>query len=115
MKTLGKIIVIVFCFVLLFVPSALATRVKEQVIRQEDYGERWAFTVPEGILYCLDSGDGYPSVSFATDDETYALNGVAKDFGYPDITPIWKNNPNIRGTKVDISPFIQQGLKLCRS
>jgi len=92
-----------------------ATRVQNQVIRQEDYGDRWAFTVSDGILYCLDPGDASPSVSFATDDETYALNGNAKDLGYPDITPIWRNNPTAPSLKADLSPFIQQGLKLCRS
>jgi hypothetical protein len=115
MKTLGKIVLIVFCSVLLFMPSALATRVKDQVIRQKDYGDRWAFTVPDGILYCLDPGDGSPSVSFATDDETYALNGNAKDSGYPGIDPIWRNNPTTPSLKADLSPFIQQGLKLCTS
>ncbi|BAU14083.1 unknown protein [Leptolyngbya sp. NIES-3755] len=114
MKVLIRLIAIAFCFVLTFSFPALASRVSEVVIHQEEYGDLWAFTVPEGILYCLDPGDGYPSVAFATDNETYAVNGTAKALGYPDIEPIWRDDPQISGLKVDISPFIKKGLELCK-
>lgn len=79
-------------------------------ISSAEYGPVWPFTVTEGTLRCdadgprkyvtLDTGKGI----------YYALNGSAKAFGYPDAVSIQK--PGTTG--VDLQPFIQRGLTLCR-
>jgi hypothetical protein len=79
-------------------------------VTQQEFGERWPFTVPEGRLRCdkdgareyvtLDTGKGI----------YYALNGSARSFGFPDSKTIQK--PGTTGA--DLQPFIDRGLRLCR-
>lgn len=113
MKIRSHFFVILMCLFLLLTSPAFASSARQKVIRQSDYGDKWAFTVSNGILSCVNPGDKYPAITFTTDNKTYAINGIAKGLGYPDIDPIWKDNPNTSGLKVNISPFIQRGLSLC--
>lgn len=78
-------------------------------VNEADYGGDWPFTVSSGRLRC-ESGS---AVVFATGGNEYAVNGAASSQGYPDIDPIWRDNPDIPGTKVNISPLIDDGLELC--
>jgi len=53
-------------------------------------------------------------VYFTTDGRRYAVNGTAtarKDA--PDIDAIWRANPALEGTKINIGPVIDEGLELC--
>jgi hypothetical protein len=75
-----------------------------------DFGKRWPLTVDEGVLAC-DGSNGTGAVTFETDGKTYGLNGLAPQ-NLPDIDPIWKMD-NTTGLRVDISPLINAGLKLC--
>ena len=65
-------------------------------------------------FYC--SGD---AVTFTAGGRTYAVNGTAlgRFPSMPKIDRIWKKNPkakvNLLGPRVDISPIIDRGLKLC--
>ncbi|MDM8563956.1 DUF2511 domain-containing protein, partial [Candidatus Marithioploca araucensis] len=85
-------------------------------IIQEDYGEKWPFTLPNGELECYHPG----IVTFKANGTTYAVNGLAKSRGYSDIDDIWKIAPNInpnkeglQGRKMDIGNIIKKGLELC--
>ncbi len=91
-------------------------------IARADFGDAWPFTVPAGVLNCtvvgrLSSGLEIQSVTFAVNGKVYAINGVArghaKQNGWHEVTPIWRNNPRIPGAKVDIGPVISRGLQLC--
>ena len=59
-------------------------------VSQEDFGDEWPFTVPDGELGC-EEGAAY---TFTHDGTVYALNGMADTwaevFGYADLDPIWK-------------------------
>ena len=88
-------------------PSPDANR---RSISKTNFSGEWMLTVDDGELLCVSP----KSVVFIAPDGTkYGVNGTAKDFGYPDIRPIWKDNPAIEGTKIDIGSLINEGLKLC--
>ncbi len=88
-------------------------------IIQEDYGEKWPFTLPNGELECYHPG----IVTFKANGTTYAVNGLAKSRGYAKIDDILKINPNIVPNqdglqdmgivKMDIRNIINRGLELC--
>lgn len=75
-------------------------------------GEQWPLTVHSGALAC-DAG----VVSFRAGGVTFAVNGSAKTYGkrlgWRDIREIWRDNPAIPGTKMDLAPLIQRGLAHC--
>jgi len=60
----------------------------------------------KGFLY----SHGYNAI-FEHNGIKYALNGMASQSGYSDINAIWRNNPQIPGTKISIGEFIQTALK----
>lgn len=72
--------------------------------------EPWPLTVDKAYVECL---DGRVAVLHA-DGKTYALNGTSKAHGYPDLEPIWRENPDIPGTRISIAPLIALALEQCR-
>ena len=94
---------------------------RPNVANRDTWSGTWPLTIDSGMLTCtkvLRAG-GRAAVYITTrNGDMWPLNGVAKahhsSFGAkPDITPIWRNNPDIPGTKVNIGPLIQKGLRLC--
>jgi hypothetical protein len=85
------------------------------VVTKKQYGKRWPFTVPRGILRCHGLGGGVGEVMFVMPGvRVYAVNGVARMLLHlPKIDPIWRKDPLIPGARVDISPILDRGLKLC--
>ncbi|MCV7286122.1 DUF2511 domain-containing protein [Mycolicibacterium wolinskyi] len=76
----------------------------------------WPFTVSDGTLMCAPYGVGgnQQSVTFVTNRTMYAINGTAKSTRqFEAIEAIWKDNPEIPGTKLDIGPVLEMGLSLC--
>lgn len=71
----------------------------------------WPFTVTAGTLRCRLGSE----VTFeAPDGAEYAVNGTAKDAGYPSIEPIWADDENLgNGLKVNISEVLDKGRTLC--
>lgn len=69
----------------------------------------WPLTVNSGTLRC--EAD---AVTIAAQGNTWNVNGVAtsRDIG-DEIEPIWEENPEIEGTRVNIGPLIDAGLDLC--
>lgn len=90
-------------------------------ITSAEYGDKWPFTVNEGILSCKDTGSVVGStrmleVTLTANGVTYALNGTAKqNTNYANVDPIWANNPSLPGTKKDIGPIIDRGLQLANN
>ncbi len=87
-------------------------------ISEKDYGDRWPFLVSKGKLNC-EGRSGFGAVTFTAQGITYAINGTAKALakqrkGWKDIDEIWKSNPKLPGTKINISPIIEKGLSLCK-
>jgi hypothetical protein len=94
-----------------------------------DFGEKWPFTISEGIVKCTE----YGGVVFQANSKVYALNGTAKmhsdEYGYANVEEIWavdekmvqamKDNgyskEEIERLKIrkSIGPIIDAGLELC--
>lgn len=114
-------------FVVICIISTGAMAGKKK-INNSEFGDKWPFTVSEGILKCSKR-----MITFTTKDGvTYGVNGTAKNFGHPAIEPIWKvdtamleelakafnktvdevigDDPPIR---ISIGPIIKVGLELC--
>ena len=83
-------------------------KVSGKRVRRADYGERWAFTVDEGVVDCIDG-----AAVFRHGGTTYQLTGLAEARGYAKIDRIWRDNPSLPGTKVSVSPFTDLALKQC--
>ena len=77
-------------------------------INSEQFGDKWPFTVSEGVLNCQNS-----AITFTSGNKTYAVNGIASSKGYVVIDEIWKENPKIPGTKLSLGPIIEVGQQLC--
>lgn len=76
----------------------------------EDFGAAWPFTVDVVILrrYNIAAGD---AVVVESTGVKYALNGTALTM-FPPVDPIWRDNPDLPGTKISIADLIQRGLTL---
>ena len=80
-------------------------------ISRDDLGDAWPFTVNSGVIAC-----NHPSsaVVFFTNEKMYAVNGVAKGQNrYADAREILRDHPSVAGSKIDIGPILDRGLKLC--
>ena len=88
---------------------------KGRAIRQNEYGQSWPFTVPEGRLSCVWSSERRQIVTFIAPDGTeYALNGEARSSGFfRSVEPIRQPNPINPQLFKSLSPVIGNGLKLC--
>ncbi|WP_301149011.1 DUF2511 domain-containing protein [Mycobacterium simiae] len=74
----------------------------------------WPLTVNEGTLACEPLGGRLSRVTFTYGGTTYWLNGTAKAaHTYADLDTIWRDNPDIPGTKIDIGPLLDRGAALC--
>lgn len=86
-------------------------------ISRADLGEKWPLTVESGTLACDGVAEGAGDVTFTSEGTTYALNGLAKGRaarnGWAEIDPIWADDPDVPGLKVNIGPLIDRGLALC--
>ena len=70
-------------------------------------GKTWPLTVDEATLSC----DGM-AVFAEVDGKRYAVNGTAKARAAI-LNPIWADDPNMPGLKIDMSDLIDEGLALC--
>lgn len=71
-------------------------------------GDNWPFTVSSGELKCDRN-----AVVFIARGQTYAVNGIATSMGHANIRPIWRNNEDGPGPKINIGPVLTLGLTLC--
>jgi Protein of unknown function (DUF2511) len=79
-----------------------------ETVKRSDYGKAWPFTVDSGVLAC----EGAGAVTFEANGTRYAVNGIAAGQDLPKINPIWRDDPDLAGLKVNIGPIIDRGLKL---
>lgn len=83
-----------------------------------DFHDEWPLTVPYVVAHCDNVTAGGMKLQAVTVDapngKTYAANGTAKSHtSYPALDPIWADDPDVDGLKIDISPIIDAGLALC--
>ena len=106
-----------FCITSVLVLSTLPVHAGTANITESEYGEKWPLTIVEGILSCAPVGS-LGIVTFTANGKTYAVNGTArsraKKNGWREIDEIWKANPSIPGTKINMGPILDRGLSLCK-
>ena len=85
------------------------------ILLAADYGDRWPLTIPEVQIECL-----FGSAVVVTDRSTgqrYAVNGTAlsqlERLNAVRVDAVWKPDPDLPGLKVNISPLLDAGLRLC--
>jgi hypothetical protein len=115
------------------------TTQKQTTITKNEFGNEWPLSINSGVVKCLPIGNG--SVVFEAEGKTYAINGTAKGFAkkhnFYSIEDIWLDDPKFlemakeiakaeneplaevlksmgSPTKINISPVIDSGLKLCK-
>ena len=112
----------------LVMATSLPAGAASKLIKAEDFGEAWPFTVSEGRLAC----SGASAVTFTANGVRYAVNGMASSAGFADIEPIWKFNwsmyeeiakalnitaeeakAQVGPVRINIGPIIDAGLVLC--
>jgi hypothetical protein len=73
----------------------------------------WPFTVSEGTLTCTNLR-GLEALTLTSNGITYALNEAAKGAGsYPAIDPIWRADPDVPGSRINIAEVIDHARTLC--
>lgn len=80
------------------------------LVTRETMGESWPLIVDQARVECLDGRVAVVHVNGIT----YALNGTAKSRGYPAVDPIWRADPSLPGSKINIGPLIEIALKQCK-
>ena len=107
------------------VPAAPVTMdkrfVKRQVVTRAEFGADWPLTVDGGTLRCKFPDSERPQMHallIEVGSDSYALNGVARTHaarnGWRDVEAVWRDNPQIPGTKVAVTPLIERAEALCR-
>jgi hypothetical protein len=94
-------------------PPAQAT-IDPGFVTHTEFGAEWPFTVSAGTLHCYDDPlNERLYVTFSHEAEPgveYAINGSARDFGYPELDKaMMPALPNRAG----LTPLIERGLELC--
>ena len=85
---------------------------QSKIVGRATMNDTWPLTVDEGLLRCKGS-NGVGQVTIEVSGKKYAVNGSAKnDKANAAIDPIWANDTT-PGLKKNISPLIQEGLRLC--
>lgn len=79
-------------------------------VSKDEFGDKWPFTVEAGVVDCVKGGGAI----FKSNGQSYQLNGTASHMGFQPINPIWRDNPDIKGTKINIGPMISLALQQCR-
>ena len=81
-----------------------------RLVTQDELGDRWPFTVASGYVDCIQ--DDTPV--FRSSTRTYGLTGYGTtNLGLPEIDPIWKDNPNIAGVKISLTPITNLARQQC--
>ncbi|MEU1293046.1 DUF2511 domain-containing protein [Streptomyces sp. NPDC005840] len=72
--------------------------------------EEWPFTVERGMLRCREG----EQVTFTPEGgREYAVNGTAKAAGYPAMTPVWAEDPQVAALRADVTEVLVLGFALC--
>ncbi len=89
---------------------ASSSDTKTVTVSKAGFGDNWPLTVDSGELAC----EGNAVTFKAPDGTRYAVNGTAQgSTGLPEIDPIWADNPDTTGLKINIGPLIDAGLEVC--
>lgn len=88
-------------------------------VAENDFGKGWAFTFKNGALLCKSNFGNAVFIVNYDNGKMYPLNGTASaatakgKVGAFNLDDVWKEDIDVPGTKVSISPFIDAGLNNC--
>lgn len=114
---------ILFIMSMFLVSSSAIASDNSEAIFAKDYGKSWAFSFDRAVLVCVPNDAVF--IKDVMGDKVYALNGSAIGLvksGAVDASELtndaWMEDPEYKAVgmsiRVDVSPFIDAGLKLCR-
>lgn len=109
LSVLGTIFLVTLFVVNTFVLDSPDSPNSERLYAK-DFGDDWPFTTDTGLLICRNRH----MILFGTKGKVYALNGIAAG-RYPQVHPIWRDNPALPGTKINVGPLIDRAQKLCNA
>lgn len=98
-------------------PQSVVVASNERPVSRDSYAGDWPFTDDSGVIGCIDS-----ATYFDSGNDVYALSGFSraysdnKGLGWLPVTPeqpFWLDNPEIEGTKVNVSSMISDAMELC--
>lgn len=72
-------------------------------------GWEWPLTVDSATVFCSGSG----RLVINAEGKNYALNGLAKGDGLPALNPIWKDDPDVSGLKIDVGGLTEWATQAC--
>lgn len=72
-------------------------------------GWEWPLTVDNATVFC--GGNG--RLVLNSEGTNYALNGLAKGDGLRDLNPIWKDDPDVSGLKIDAGGLTEWATQAC--
>lgn len=78
-------------------------------ITMKEYGKDWPFTHPEARLMC-DGGISLVKI----DGRKYGLTHKAQEKGYPPIDSVWREDPEVPGSKIWLGDIIAKAREHCR-
>ncbi|WP_052502798.1 DUF2511 domain-containing protein [Halarcobacter anaerophilus] len=90
----------------------------DKKVTQDEFGEKWAFTVEEATLGCYKDGDTKAPV-VVIDGKSYGLTGYADaKYGQNNLNALdkfWKKDTRAgrEGMKIDLSAVTREANKLC--
>jgi len=86
-------------------------------ISSQEYGDKWPYTIPDGLLECqtrIVAGYVKNDVTIRYNGRIYAINGSARgNHNFAPLAQIWKDNPAHPGSKIPDPGIIKRGLQLC--
>lgn len=136
MKKLNSILLLIFTISVISCGNDGPVVLNEKSLTQKDFGDKWPLSVDNATVQCVQYNvDGVnpelmKGIILVVDGKTYGLNGTAKSqgsqLGYEDISTIWLDDLKMKEyamklgasekdatVKMDISPILNEGLKLC--
>lgn len=99
------------------VTEAPGAREHTEAIFEKDYGDKWAFTFDRAVLIC-DKQAAF--ISDPMKGMIYPLTGLAQTRMKEmkehagNLDDVWKDDPAPYGVKINVGPFIDRALKLCK-
>lgn len=95
---------------------AATAQADQDLIDAESFGSPWPFTFEEAYVAC--HAGRAVTVMDAESGRMYPLNGAANTqaakLGLEPLAPVWRDNPELPGTKVSVGLVIEKGLTLCQ-
>ena len=85
-------------------------------VKELEFGEQWPLTVPEAELFCKE----YYAIYVKVGEHRYGINGMGKSYlksnhsdSMRELKDIWRPDPRGVVSRVNITPLIEAGERLC--